>query len=313
MNAEQDIINKLVGRSKEVDSVCSVIRFNTESKAEPPTKEAFWKHLVLSLVTSQQRSLPGSLVDLFEKKVPFPLELQTYESMNDEKVLEILKHFRFGKPVTGYLRINYGRLFGAGDLWSIVKPKLEHLLRQRNNSNPPDLSHKEIEREVSRLLASSLKGIGPKQSRNLLQWLGLTRYEIPLDRRVVGWLGDNLDWNIPIDSLKDEKEYEFWLDRLQSVCDAAGVLPTVFDAAAFHAGKTMGTGKSPTTRIGYVNKNGQVVIRNTGLSGTDHGQAVYQLGCSHCGAVYGANGTDIHERKCPKCQDGRQGLEYTTP
>jgi len=65
-----------------------------------------------------------------------------------------------------------------------------------------------------------------------------------------------------------------------------------------------------TTRPGYVNRNEQVVIRNTGLPGTDHGQTIYQLGCSHCGKVYGANGSDIFERKCPKCQKGKPRLAY---
>ncbi len=65
-----------------------------------------------------------------------------------------------------------------------------------------------------------------------------------------------------------------------------------------------------TTHPGYRNKNGQVVIRNTGLDGTDHLQKVYQLGCSKCGYVYGANGTDIHLRRCPKCQNGASGLAF---
>jgi hypothetical protein len=63
-----------------------------------------------------------------------------------------------------------------------------------------------------------------------------------------------------------------------------------------------------STKSGYVNRNGQVVIRNTGLPGTDHMQMVYQLGCSACGHVYGANGSDIHLRLCPKCQGGAPGL-----
>ena len=65
-----------------------------------------------------------------------------------------------------------------------------------------------------------------------------------------------------------------------------------------------------TTKIGFVNRNGQVVIRNTGLPGTDHNAKVYQLGCSHCGQVYGSNGTDIFDRKCPHhgCQKGERGL-----
>ncbi|MGA7341090.1 MAG: hypothetical protein WBE72_17570 [Terracidiphilus sp.] len=68
--------------------------------------------------------------------------------------------------------------------------------------------------------------------------------------------------------------------------------------------------KGRTTVTGYVNHKGQVVIRNTGLRGTDHGQTVYQLGCSICGHVYGANGADIHLRRCPMHDRGRPGLQY---
>jgi len=65
-----------------------------------------------------------------------------------------------------------------------------------------------------------------------------------------------------------------------------------------------------STRPGYLNRHGQVVIRNTGLPGTDHGQTVYQLGCSECGHVYGANGSDIHLRRCPMHDHGAAGLAY---
>ena len=64
------------------------------------------------------------------------------------------------------------------------------------------------------------------------------------------------------------------------------------------------------TRPGYINCNGQVVVRNTHKPGADRGQTVYQLACSLCGRVYGANGSDIFERKCPACQKGRPGLPY---
>ena len=65
-----------------------------------------------------------------------------------------------------------------------------------------------------------------------------------------------------------------------------------------------------TTQRGYVNRNGQVVIRNTGLRGTDHAQTVYQLGSSICGHFYGANGADIHLRRCPMHDRGAPGLPY---
>ena len=66
--------------------------------------------------------------------------------------------------------------------------------------------------------------------------------------------------------------------------------------------------ESPTTCTGYVNRNGQVAVRNTRIPGTDKNQYVYQLACSHCGHVYGANGSDIHLRLCPNCQGGAPGL-----
>jgi hypothetical protein len=68
--------------------------------------------------------------------------------------------------------------------------------------------------------------------------------------------------------------------------------------------------KGETTRPGYVNRNSQVVIRNTHLPGTDRGHTVYQMACVICGRVYGAYGSDIYERKCPNCQGGSAGLGY---
>jgi prevent-host-death family protein len=63
-----------------------------------------------------------------------------------------------------------------------------------------------------------------------------------------------------------------------------------------------------TTEEGYLNPNRQRVVRSTGLPGTDHNQKVYALRCESCGNVYGANGSDIHRRRCPNCGGGRPGL-----
>ena len=63
-----------------------------------------------------------------------------------------------------------------------------------------------------------------------------------------------------------------------------------------------------TTAVGYVNRNDQRVVRKTDQQGTDHLQYVYVLLCEKCGAEYGANGSDIHERKCPACQGGKPGI-----
>ena len=65
-----------------------------------------------------------------------------------------------------------------------------------------------------------------------------------------------------------------------------------------------------TTQVGYTNRNRQTVVRPTGRPGTDHGQYVYVLRCNECGLEYGANGSDIHQRKCPACQAGMPGLDF---
>lgn len=69
-------------------------------------------------------------------------------------------------------------------------------------------------------------------------------------------------------------------------------------------------GTTRTTTPGYVNRNEQVVLHATGLAGTDHCSYTYVLRCGGCAYKYGANGTDIFQRKCPNCQGGRAGQEF---
>jgi hypothetical protein len=64
-----------------------------------------------------------------------------------------------------------------------------------------------------------------------------------------------------------------------------------------------------TTRAGYINENRQ---KNLGRveprrAGTDHDQYIYVMNCTRCGIIYGSNGSDIFQRKCPKCQRGAKG------
>src|SRR5260370_36116242 len=68
-----------------------------------------------------------------------------------------------------------------------------------------------------------------------------------------------------------------------------------------------------TTKPGYVNRNGQITIRDTGEPGTDFGARKFQLACSHCGYNYGANSGAIWERRCPGCQGGAEGLPLSIP
>jgi len=60
-----------------------------------------------------------------------------------------------------------------------------------------------------------------------------------------------------------------------------------------------------TTVAGYVNKNNQKNNGPTGQPGSDHMQYFYNMTCLNCGFEYKANGSDIWQRKCPKCQSGK--------
>ncbi len=72
---------------------------------------------------------------------------------------------------------------------------------------------------------------------------------------------------------------------------------------------------SSSRRPGDINPNDQILIARTDRPGTDHMQYVWVLVCARratddaiCGHRYGANGSDFHLRKCPKCQGGTPGL-----
>lgn len=70
------------------------------------------------------------------------------------------------------------------------------------------------------------------------------------------------------------------------------------------------SGDTETTQIGYLNRNRQRCLGHAGVKGNDHLQVAYKMECLDCGYVYGANGADIFQRKCPECQDGLPGIPY---
>ena len=62
--------------------------------------------------------------------------------------------------------------------------------------------------------------------------------------------------------------------------------------------------------VGYFNINYQQCGGHCGVPGTDEGQYAYKTECNICGYVYGTNGPDMYERRCPECQEGTPGIRY---
>ena len=72
-------------------------------------------------------------------------------------------------------------------------------------------------------------------------------------------------------------------------------------------------GLSDHTKIGSINKHNQMCLGHRGCDSSNHyNQTAYKMRCLEpdCGHVYGANGCDVWQRKCPKCQYGKCGIPY---
>ena len=160
----------------------------------PPTfsKDSFWFVLVGCLLTTQQRSTRGSPVDRFLATEPFPLALSDCNADQMGAWVEgEIKRFggiRRGPTIGRQAAANWQRL-QSGE-WHTAERVFNLLLAQRKRS--PVSADKDAERVAARWAGAIFDGLGPKQGRDLWQWLGLTRYETPLDSRVADWINENL-------------------------------------------------------------------------------------------------------------------------
>ena len=197
----------------------------------PPTiisKDEFWYTMIECLLTTQQRSGPESAVMKFVKQRPFPLSYEfCLKTRNLEGFCEeTIRQFggiRRGKKIGQAAHENLARL--EAGTWKEVFTSLEQLGKGRS---PAD------ERRVARLIDARLAEFGPKQSRNLLQTMGVTRYEIPVDSRIIKWL-NRFDFPVKVDAkrLQNEDYYCFVLDGVQALCRECAILPCMLDAAIF--------------------------------------------------------------------------------
>ena len=197
----------------------------------PPTSveiDRFWRVLVSCLLSSRQRSGPNSHTSRFLASKPFPLTYEFYQQQTDplatgKRVLKAADGIRFPNRIAEYLAKNYAML-NSGH-WTQTKEVLESLIGQDSPR---------LERQAVEFIRDHFVGFGPKQSRNLLQGLGLTKYEIPVDSRITKWLNE---FGFPVQlsaaSLYDPHYYNFVSDGIQAMCEQSGILPCVFDAAVF--------------------------------------------------------------------------------
>lgn len=192
------------------------------------TRDAIWMALAGCLLTTQQRSGPGTPVHRFLELTPFPLGYGVCKLRVDLEAYARSQFLGFGgirrwTIIPQQLKANLERL--EAGLWGEVLDIVEGL----NATHEPS-----AERQVAHFLDKALQGLGPKQSRNLLQWVGVGRYEIPIDSRITKWLNRHLlTFTLSANMLSDEAYYDMVSDGIQALCERVGVYPCILDAAVF--------------------------------------------------------------------------------
>ena len=185
------------------------------------------KTMIMCLLTSQQRSGPNSAVGQFLRLDPFPITIENLKTTGDveEFIKETLRQnnlTRYVNRISSFFASNYRKIVDRN--WKLIN-ELEEL----------KISDSKVkERNIADNLASDFDGFGPKQSRNFLQALGLTKYEIPIDSRITTWLND---FGFPValtsSPLGDKGYYHFVSDGIQELCEKAEIYPCILDAAIF--------------------------------------------------------------------------------
>ena len=198
-------------------------------KAIPHFSEGiFWEAMISCLITTQQRSGPNSAVTRFISSKPFPLNYLKCNTSDDLQILveETITTFgglRRGKTIGEEVDFNLKWLKNGG--WETVHAIVEDIIKN------PTVG---AERKSAEIIIDNLKGFGPKQSRNLLQSLGLTKFEIPVDSRITKWLrAFEFPMKLSATALADRNYYNFVLDGFQKICEVSDIYPCVMDAAIF--------------------------------------------------------------------------------
>ncbi|WDI43711.1 hypothetical protein [Bremerella sp. P1] len=200
---------------------------NLADNKPPVTKEDFWERMVACLLTTQQRSGPDSPISRFMTR-PFPLR---WEICVEE---ESLADFARG-VMADFGGIRRSTIIGKEMAKNMVKIQshtwestLEKLDALRIGVEAA------VERQTADFIDDVYHGFGPKQSRNLLQMLGLSRYEIPIDSRITKWLNEQgFPVKLTAGPLQDQHYYAFVSDGFQQLASACGIFPCLLDAAIF--------------------------------------------------------------------------------
>lgn len=191
-------------------------------------KNSILNTMMMCLLSSQQRSGPNTPFGIFIRKTPSPFTIENISQQKDveEFIIKTLKQnglTRYINNISGFFTNNYELLLTTQ--WRLLK-QLKYMSSVQTTI--------ESERTLADELDDAFKGFGPKQARNFLQTMGLTKFEIPIDSRITDWLNTfGFPVRLTSAALQDKGYYHFVSDGIQNLCNRANIYPCVFDAAIF--------------------------------------------------------------------------------
>ena len=189
-------------------------------------KNSLLRTMLICLLASETDSFPEHIVAKMFHKKPYFLDYEyIFKIHNIENAFyEIFQKFgntKYIRKVPKYFSTNFESLEETN--WDLES--------EINNSIRKELT-KNDERKLADIVDRSFKGFGSKEARSFLLALGVSKFEIPIDHKLIRWLEK---FNFPIKftktALQDIFFYHFVSDGIQKLCEVSGIYPCVLYAS----------------------------------------------------------------------------------
>jgi thermostable 8-oxoguanine DNA glycosylase len=189
-------------------------------------KDSLLRAMLICLMSSETNSYPESKIEQILNKKPFLLSCQYLFKVSNieyafQETFQTFGVTKYLKKVPRYFSTNFDFLVETNwDLESEINRSLEHELTKYD------------ERTLADRVDRSFKGFGSKEARSFLLALGVTKYEIPIDYKLLKWL-NNFDFPIKFSkiALQDILFYHFVSDGIQKLCEISEIYPCVLYAS----------------------------------------------------------------------------------
>ena len=218
-------ISNIVTKYRTSNLAKERIKRNIEKNCIDLSQNNVWKILIGCEITTQQKSGEGSKVNKFLKSNKKIFDFN-YCKDHPDIISEELRNSQLRRHLKIAEWLKEIIIQWENGEWKNLEKKLNLLKKEHTKEDELEI--------ISYLRNGKYKGLGPKQSRNFLQWLGLSIYEIPIDSRTLKVLKKCECNFVPgAAALQDEITYEYLEKGLQLVSEKLNILPCLLDACFF--------------------------------------------------------------------------------